>query len=358
MLYTHLLRPMLFHLDPERAHDFASHLLASSISRPALCLLSWLGEREEPALHGAMAGIPFRHPIGLAAGFDKNGEMVKGLARLGFAHLELGTVTAQAQTGNERPRLFRLPQDRALINRMGFNNNGAAAMAERLAKIRGRFHGLILGGNIGKTRIVPLEQAHEDYLASASLLSPLVDYLTLNVSSPNTPNLRHLQDKEPLRQLLRALKGASFLAQKPLFLKLAPDLSESQLEDAAEVVAEMNLSGVIATNTTVERGGLRTPATRLQTIGAGGLSGPPLKERSLEVLKSLRRLLPKCCCLISVGGIESGRDVLTRLEAGASAVQVYTGLIYGGPLFAFRLRKELLEAMARKGYRSLAEIAP
>jgi dihydroorotate dehydrogenase len=241
---------------------------------------------------------------------------------------------------------------------MGFNNQGASAMAERLARLRGRLPGLVLGGNIGKSRTVSLEKAHEDYLFSATLLAPLVDYLTINVSSPNTPNLRHLQDKEPLRHLLRSLKEAPLAEHKPLFLKLAPDLSESQLEDAAEVVREIGLSGVIATNTTVERVGLRTPSARLESIGAGGLSGYPLKQRSVEVLQRLRNLLPTSCCLISVGGIESGWDVLSRLEAGARAVQVYTGLIYGGPLFAFRLRKELCLAMAQKGYRSLAEIAP
>ncbi len=347
-LYPHMFNAVFADMDAERAHEFgfgairlAEQTGASRLMRAAF--------RPAPSLRTQAMGITFPSPFGLAAGFDKVGIGTTALADLGFGHIEVGTITGQQQPGNEQPRLFRLPQDRALINRMGFNNHGAAQIEPRLAKTRKtltrRFgpNRPILGVNIGKTKLVELDDAVEDYLFSTRLLARHADYLVVNVSSPNTPGLRQLQAIESLAPLLSAVsKTADAVTGRhvPLAVKIAPDLVDADVIAVADMVTELRLDGIIATNTTISREGLSTDASEVEALGAGGVSGAPLADRSLEVLRLLARHVTDVS-IISVGGVTTGADVLQRLEAGASLVQGYTAFLYEGPLWAGRINAVL-----------------
>ena len=283
-------------------------------------------------------GLEFKGPFGMAAGFDKNAEMVKELGQLGFSHVEIGTVTRHAQDGNPKPRLFRLKKDLSLINRMGFNNEGADAVSKRLEKLKSSGATLpIIGVNIGKSKITELEDAVSDYQYSAEKLAPFADYIAVNVSSPNTPGLRSLQAIDQLEPILKAVIAKA--AGKPVLVKIAPDLADEDVVAVAALATKLRLAGVIATNTTVSRAGLRTDSQRVSSMGAGGLSGPILKERSLEVLKLLRANLPSEIVIVSVGGVFSPADVSQRLKLGASLVQGYTGFVYEGPLWARKINR-------------------
>lgn len=336
-----LLRPLLFSLSPERAHKVTFDLLEFAKHIPgALALVG--GTRPPKNAAVEVMGLRFPGPVGLAAGMDKDAKHVDALARIGFGHVEVGTVTPLAQAGNDRPRLFRLKADHALINRMGFNNEGVAAAVERL---KTRVPGIIVGGNIGKNKLTPNEQAVDDYVKCFTSLHPVVDYFVVNVSSPNTPGLRALQEKGPLLEILKKLAAinAQQSVQRPILLKIAPDLENEQLDDVVAVVKESGIQGVVATNTTISRSGLKMPKSELDAIGAGGLSGAPVRSRSTEVLKYLRARLPKPFVLIGVGGIDSAEAAIEKLEAGADLVQVYTGLVYEGPA----LLKRINEAYAK-----------
>lgn len=286
-------------------------------------------------------GLEFKGPFGMAAGFDKNAEVIKELGQLGFSHVEIGTVTRHAQGGNPKPRLFRLKKDLSLINRMGFNNEGADGVSKRLEKLRSSGANLpIIGVNIGKSKITELEDAVSDYEYSAEKLAPFADYIAVNVSSPNTPGLRSLQAIDQLEPILNAVIAKA--AGKPVLVKIAPDLADEDVVAVAALATKLRLDGVIATNTTVSRAGLRTDSQRVSAMGAGGLSGPILKERSLEVLKLLRANLPSEIVIVSVGGVFSPTDVSQRLELGASLVQGYTGFVYEGPLWARKINRGLI----------------
>ncbi|WP_206446460.1 quinone-dependent dihydroorotate dehydrogenase [Agrococcus sp. KRD186] len=323
-------------VDPEAAHHLgATAIRAIGAARP--------GVRTDAALRTRALGREFPTPFGVAAGFDKDATMIAGLGALGFGHVEVGTLTAQPQPGNDRPRLFRLADDRALVNRMGFNNGGAAAAAERIAAAREARSRPVIGVNIGKSRVVDATDAaavEADYLHSARLLAPVADYLAVNVSSPNTPGLRGLQDERLLEPLLTAIRGAP--GSTPVLVKIAPDLDDEQVAGIAALAARIELAGVIATNTTISRGGLTSTADAVAHAGAGGLSGRPVAARSLEVLRILREALPASLEVISVGGVETADDVRERLAAGAALVQGYTGFIYRGPGWAREINRGLL----------------
>jgi len=284
-------------------------------------------------------GLEFDGPFGLAAGFDKNAVAIRALGDLGFSHVEIGTVTALAQPGNDKPRLFRLPADRALINRMGFNNDGAEAVADRLGELRARYGSNlpIIGVNIGKSKVTPVEEAADDYRTSARLLAPFADYMAVNVSSPNTPGLRSLQDVVALRPILQAVIEESL--GLPVLVKIAPDLADEDIIAVANLALELGLAGVIATNTTISRDGLKTDAAKVAAMGAGGLSGAPLKKRSLEVLDLLAAHIAGRIAIVSVGGIETGEEARERIAHGATLVQGYSGFIYEGPLWARRVNR-------------------
>lgn len=336
-------------MDAERAHHIGFSLIRAAEASGASAALR-VGTRPAKRLATRVMGLDFPSPFGLAAGFDKQGRGTAALADLGFGHIEVGTITGQPQPGNPAPRLYRLVQDQALINRMGFNNDGALAVAPRLKVTRkaltrrfGRDRP-VLGVNIGKTKTVPLEEATQDYLASTAALARHADYLVVNVSSPNTPGLRQLQDIEALAPLLAAVRKEADRTtgrHVPLAVKIAPDLADEDIDEVAAMALEMKLDGVIATNTTVSRAGLRTPGAEVAAMGAGGLSGAPLKERSLQVLTRLRSTLPESVGLISVGGVTTGADVRERLELGADLVQGYTAFLYEGPFWAARINREL-----------------
>jgi dihydroorotate dehydrogenase len=314
----------------------------------------------DPRLRVRALGLSFAHPIGLAAGFDKNATAYEALAALGFAFVEVGTVTGQAQPGNPKPRLFRLPADRALINRMGFNNLGASVVASHLTQKRS----VPIGVNIGKTKVVSEADAASDYVASTRLLGPLADYFVVNVSSPNTPGLRNLQAVELLRPLLRAVQAelCATTPRRPLLVKIAPDLNDADIDAIADLALELGLDGIIATNTTISRAGLHSSAEHVAACGAGGLSGAILKARSLEVLTRLHRRLAanspggQRLTLISVGGIETAEDVWARLRAGASLVQLYTGFVYGGPLLVASLQRGLARLLAASEFETLEAV--
>lgn len=341
-----LLRPLLFLLPPERAHRLTFTLLEFAKHIPGA--LALVGGRKPPG--GAsieVMGLKFPGPVGLAAGMDKNAEHVDALGRIGFSHVEIGTVTPLAQPGNDRPRLFRLKPDRALINRMGFNNDGGVAAAERL---KSRPPGIIVGGNIGKNKVTPNEQAVDDYVKCFDVLHPVVDYFTVNVSSPNTPGLRALQDRGPLLHILNEVnkRNAETVKPRPVLLKIAPDMTNEQLDDVVTVVKESGIQGVVATNTTISRANLNTPQAELETIGAGGLSGAPVRARSTEVVRYLRARLPRPYVIIGVGGIDSPDAAIEKLEAGADLVQVYTGLVYEGPVLLQRINEAYVTWKSRK----------
>lgn len=337
-----ILRWILFKFDPEKVHYFTFRLLrfwlrvplVRPIWRSLYCI-------KDPRLETKVAGITFPNPVGLAAGFDKNALAINELADCGFGFVEIGTVTPVGQDGNPKPRLFRLIEDQAIINRMGFNNDGAEVIVERLKKLNPN---CVIGGNIGKNKVTPNEEATSDYLKCYYALLPHVDYFVVNVSSPNTPNLRALQDKEPLMELLNRLMDAKLemKSEKPIFLKIAPDLTNEQLDDIVDIVRETKIAGVIATNTTIERGGLKTPVQRVEEIGAGGVSGKPLTKRSTEVISYLFQKSHGDFPIIGVGGIYSAEDAIEKLLAGASLVQIYSGFIYEGPALVKRINKAIL----------------
>jgi len=331
-----IFKPLLFALSPEAAHRVTFQLLdLAAAFPPTRWLLRSMFCLTDKRLEKKVLGLNFPNAVGLAAGFDKDGKHIPGLACLGFGFVEVGTVTPIAQEGNPQPRLFRLPQDNALINRMGFNNEGLDALVERLKNLRqtGVPNGLVIGGNIGKNKVTPNEEAANDYLISFEKLFPWVDYFVVNVSSPNTPGLRELQGKEPLTRLLNLLqdKNRAQKSPKPILLKIAPDLTDNQLDDIADIVRETALAGVVATNTTISRAGLKTSEVQITSIGLGGLSGVPVRERATEVIRYLRAKMGKEVVIMGVGGIDSAQSAQEKLDAGADLVQVYTGLIYEGP---------------------------
>lgn len=345
-MYT-LFKPLLFLFSPEKAHRITVFLLDTAAAIPPLrWVLRQVFCEPKAVLQKNILGLEFPNPVGLAAGFDKDGKHIEGLACLGFGFIEVGTVTPVPQAGNPHPRLFRLPADRALINRMGFNNEGLDALVTRLRKLRAKGipDGIIIGGNIGKNKNTPNEAAEQDYLLCFEALFPWVDYFVVNVSSPNTPNLRALQEKEPLTRLLSLLqeKNKAHNKPKPILLKIAPDLGDEQLGEVAEIVRSVGLAGVIATNTTISRAHLNTPTNDLETIGMGGLSGAPLRERSTAVIRVLREKLGPGLVIIGVGGIDSAAAALEKLQAGADLVQVYSGLVYEGPGLVRRILRKLL----------------
>ena len=324
-----LLKFFLFRIDPEKAHYITMWWFMALLKIPGVkALMKSLFSTADPSLERTVAGMKFSNPIGLAAGFDKNGLFLHAMATLGFSHIEVGTITPRPQEGNPKPRLFRLIKSRALINRMGFNNDGVEVLAERLSKERPK--GLIVGANIGKNKDTPNEDAAYDYLICFSRLYDLVDYFTVNVSSPNTPGLRSLQDKEPLLELLTALQENN-PAAKPVFLKIAPDLTSQQLDEIVEIVLETGITGVIATNTTITRDGLKESKDMIESIGAGGLSGAPILEMSTSVVRYLKEKSNGRFVIIGVGGIEDYNSANKHLEAGADLTQVYSGFIYTGP---------------------------
>jgi dihydroorotate dehydrogenase len=333
MIYPTLFRLFLSKLDPETAH----HLGMFAIRAASALRLTKLLPKVKTTRVDAM-GLHFDGAFGLAAGFDKDAIAVRALGEIGFSHVEIGTVTAIAQSGNDAPRLFRLKKDRALINRMGFNNDGAEVVAARLKKLRATNRVLpIIGVNIGKSRVVDVTDAVADYEASAALLAPYADYIAVNVSSPNTPGLRSLQDVDSLRPILEVVIAKSL--GKPVLVKIAPDLTDEAVVEVANLAKELNLAGVIGTNTTISREKLVTPAAEVTAMGAGGLSGPPLKVRSIEVLRVLRKSLRADQVIISVGGVETHDQLQERLNAGANLVQGYTGFVYFGPLWARSVNK-------------------
>ncbi|MCD9153985.1 quinone-dependent dihydroorotate dehydrogenase [Aeromicrobium duanguangcaii] len=338
MAYDALFDSVFARMDPERIHERA--FAAIRAGRP----VSRLAYRVEPSPVTVM-GIEFPHRFGLAAGFDKNARGVLGLLALGFGHVEIGTVTAKPQPGNEKPRLFRLVDDHAIVNRMGFNNDGAAEVASRLHRLRGTDAGrrAVIGVNIGKTKVVPAEHAAQDYVESARLLAPYADYLVVNVSSPNTPGLRDLQAVESLEPILAAVKAVAdgnHGGRVPLVVKIAPDLADEDVDRVTDLVLALGLDGISATNTTIARpDDLRTPRSVVEAAGAGGLSGPVLADRALEVLRAIRSRAGDGLTLIGVGGVTDVADVRTRIEAGADLVQGYTGFIYGGPSWPSRLAR-------------------
>ena len=337
-MYRLLFRVVLSRLDPEKAH----HLAFGVIRRlPTLGFgrLVRVFTRPHPSLAVTALGCSFDSPFGLAAGFDKDGKAVRGLWQLGFGHVEVGTITALAQQGNPKPRLFRLIDDRAVINRMGFNNEGAEGAVQRLAAEAARPERPVIGINIGKSKIVDVDAAAADYLESTRLLAPHADYLVVNVSSPNTPGLRGLQELDKLEPLLTVVRQAA--GEVPVLVKIAPDLENAEIERIAELAMRVGLAGIIATNTTLSRENLSSPHDMVEAAGAGGLSGAPLAARSLEVLRLIRSLVPSDFCVISVGGVDSASDVAVRLTAGATLVQGYTAFLYRGPLWARSINRGL-----------------
>lgn len=360
MLPYRLLRPLLFTLPPETAHHLGTRALVRALrSRGARRATAAQFAVRDPALEVERFGIRFPNPVGLAAGFDKAGEAFNALGALGFGHVEIGTVTALAQPGNPTPRLFRLPADRALLNRMGFNNPGAEAVA---AALRDAQIEPVLGINLGKSKATPLEEAPADYLRSLELLEPFARYLVVNVSSPNTPGLRALQDAAPLRELLSALMlrlretaAAGGRAPTPLLLKIAPDLADAQVEEAVGIASDLGLAGIIATNTTISRDGLRTDATDVAAMGAGGISGAPVHRRAVEVVGRVWRTTGGRMPIVGVGGVFDARQAWAMIEAGASLVQLWTGFVYQGPTIARDINVGLLSLMHRAGLRRVED---
>ncbi|RZK82104.1 MAG: quinone-dependent dihydroorotate dehydrogenase [Pedobacter sp.] len=340
-----LIKPVFFKFDPEKVHHFVvkrlkwfhEHFpLGQTILRSSFDVNIKGLERE-------VFGIKFRNPVGLAAGFDKNGEYIEALSNIGFGFIEVGTVTPLPQPGNDKPRMFRLEADKAIINRMGFNNKGVDTLAERLRLLKSKNSTIVIGGNIGKNKNTPNEEAVSDYIKCFDRLHEVVDYFVVNVSSPNTPGLRALQEKEPLKELLNTLQQRNLKNEvtRPILLKIAPDLTDEQLDDIIEIVNETGIAGVIATNTTIDRNGLYTREEVKNE--AGGLSGKPLTKRSTEVIRYLSENSNKAFPIIGVGGIHSAKDAQEKLAAGASLVQLYTGFIYEGPGLIKDICKELVK---------------
>jgi dihydroorotate dehydrogenase len=355
MVYRSLLRPLLFRLPPETSHHLA--LKSLRFAKPINSLIFKESEGTR-ALSINLFGLNFSNPVGLAAGFDKDGVALPELAALGFGHIEAGTVTYHAQPGNPRPRLFRLPKDQALINRAGFNNHGAAAFAEKAATRRPK---CVLGVSIGKSKITPLEQAVDDYLASFEVVYPVADYVAINVSSPNTPQLRQLQQTDQLTALLTALQKKNLDLQQrsqravpvPLLVKISPDVDQTELEKIVDVTVRLKIDGIIATNTTISRDNLKSLTSEVDECGEGGLSGKPLRKRSTEMIATIYRLTEGRIPIIGVGGVFTAVDAWEKICAGASLIQLYTGFIYQGPCVARRINEGLLQLMKRDGFEKL-----
>lgn len=339
-MYKLLIRPLFFLFDPEKIHYFTFSLVRITSKIPGFsAIYRSLYLVDDKRLETEVFGLKFKNPVGLAAGFDKDAKLYKELSNFGFGFIEIGTLTPKGQDGNPKKRLFRLKEDSAIINRMGFNNGGVLEAVERLKAN----NGVLIGGNIGKNKLTPNEEATSDYEICFDALYDYVDYFVVNVSSPNTPNLRALQDKEPLTQLLQTLQNKNLAKpkQKPVLLKIAPDLTDEQLLDIIDIVAETKIAGVIATNTTISREGLQS----VNKAEMGGLSGKPLTKRSTEVIRFLSEKSNKAFPIIGVGGIHSADDAIEKLEAGASLIQLYTGFIYEGPALVKAINKKILERL-------------
>lgn len=342
-MYKHIIRPVLFRIDAEKVHHLVFKLLMLGGKLPGITsLLSSSFRYEHPKLEKNLLGLHFKNPIGLAAGFDKDAKLIDELSSFGFGFIEIGTLTPKPQPGNDKPRLFRLRADQALINRMGFNNGGVDEAVKRLKK---RSSNVIVGGNIGKNKFTPNENAFDDYAACVEALHEHVDYFVVNVSSPNTPGLRELQEKEPLRKLLADVKSLALSKSKPkpVLLKIAPDLTGSQLDDIVEILQQTKTDGIIATNTTISRENLLTPKEELDKIGNGGLSGKPVADRSTEVIRYLRAKLGPHYPIIGVGGIMTPEDAVEKIKAGADLIQIYTGFIYEGPGLVNEINRALVK---------------
>ncbi len=351
-LYPLVLRVM-FLLSPERIHRIAAGAIRIAGDTPGLRnLAAKILATDDPILRQEVFGVDFPAPLGLAAGFDKSASAVNAWGQIGFGYAEIGTITGQPQPGNPPPRLFRLPTDRALINRMGFNNPGATVAAEHLARRRPGPVRMPIGANIGKTKVVPVDDAVDDYRFSARMLGPLADFVVVNVSSPNTPGLRDLQAVDSLRPILAAVQAE---VDVPVLVKIAPDLADDDIDAVADLAVELGLAGIVATNTTIARSGLRTPADEVTAMGAGGLSGAPLAERSLQVLQRLHARVGGRVTLVSVGGIETVDQAWERIRAGASLLQTYTGFIYGGPVWVRDINRGIADRVRSGGFANIAE---
>jgi dihydroorotate dehydrogenase len=340
-MYKLIIKPLFFLFNPENVHHFVFSILKNLFKIPGIkAIFKYLFVYENKNLEVNAFGLKFPNPVGLAAGFDKNADLIDELACLGFGFIEIGTTTPKAQDGNDKPRLFRLPTDEALINRMGFNNKGLEAA---ITNLKNRKSKIIIGGNIGKNKVTPNEDALNDYEICFEGFFTWVDYFVVNVSSPNTPNLRELQEKEPLTKLLLGLQKLNNEKEKPkpILLKIAPDLTDSQLDDIIEIVAETKIAGIIATNTTIDRSNLTTPKAEIEAIGAGGLSGKILAKRSTEVIKYIQKKSNGAIPIIGVGGVTDADDVREKLAAGACLVQLYTSFIYEGPAIVSNICKNL-----------------
>ena len=342
MLYRIFLKPLFFLLPAEKAHELVFSLIKIAFKLPGVAFIMKTIHKSDPALARNIAGLKLPNPVGLAAGMDKNALLIDEFGYLGFGFVEIGTITPIPQPGNPRPRLFRLPEDQALINRMGFNNEGIDKVVNRL---RNRKSQVIVGGNIGKNKITPNENAVDDYIKSCQALYDLVDYFVINVSSPNTPGLRELQEKEPLKKILAAVVAVISEKErpKPVFLKIAPDLTNSQIDDIIEIVEDTGCAGLVATNTTISRENLASSPKTIEDIGAGGLSGKPLKNRATEIIRYIHKKTDGKMPVIGVGGIMSAEDALEKIKAGASAVQLYTGFVYQGPELVSSINNQILK---------------
>ena len=341
-MYKLIIRPILFRFDPEKIHHFIFNSIKNLFKIPGVKFLaSKVHTLENENLKKELFGLTFKNPVGLAAGFDKDAKLYNELAAFGFGFIEIGTLTPLPQEGNPKKRMFRLADDSGLINRMGFNNGGVKEAVERL---KNNHSGIIIGGNIGKNKVTPNEEAVNDYVICFNELHPYVDYFVVNVSSPNTPNLRALQDKKPLTEILLKLKAlnAEKEIQRPILLKIAPDLTDSQLDDIIDIVADTKIEGIIATNTTISRDNLITSSEKITEIGNGGLSGKPVGKRSTEVIRYLSSKSNKAFPIIGVGGIHTPEDALEKIEAGADLIQVYTGFVYEGPSMIKKINKAIL----------------
>lgn len=342
-MYKKIIRPLFFCFDPENIHNWVFTFLKVIHKIPLVSVLNRaLYKVNDNRLKRTVFGLEFENPVGLAAGFDKDAKLYNELANFGFGFIEIGTLTPKGQSGNPKPRLFRLPEDAALINRMGFNNEGVQAAVKRLKKRKTK---VLIGGNIGKNKVTPNDQAKDDYYKAFHALYEYVDYFVVNVSSPNTPNLRALQDKEPLTQLLKMLKNemVAMPNHKPILLKIAPDLSNDQLDDIIDIVTDVKIEGIIATNTTIDRSMLTTEKSKVDAVGAGGLSGNPLRTRSTEVIAYLHQKSNGTIPIIGVGGIYTAYDAIEKIKAGASLVQVYSGFIYEGPAMVKKICKGIIK---------------
>ena len=363
-VYRDIIRPLLFRMDPEQAHELSLGLMSRALAPQCMQdIVRHMFACDAPGLSQQLWGLSFTNPIGLAAGCDKNAKAINPFAALGFGHVEVGTITGQGQPGNDKVRCFRLPQDQAIINRMGFNNDGADMVARRLAvsfdPVGGtRRPNCVLGINIGKTKLVPLEQALDDYQASIAVLAAYADYLVINVSSPNTPGLRDLQAEASLRPLLAGVRQAldDQRPEIPLLLKIAPDLNEAAIDAAVDVALETGCDGLIATNTTISRKGLVTNQKSIDAIGAGGLSGKPVRDMSDQVLARVCRRVDGQVPIIGVGGVFSAEDAWRKLSLGARLVQVYSGFIYQGPAMVKEITEGLILKMKQTGICSLDEL--